>query len=147
LARSSAGAQAAKSNRARKLDRARDDLDLLQRGLGSRHYPDPDAVSARLRVIATKRRLAGVLRAQVGTDPATGRPTLSWHFDQHILDAQAATDGWYALLTSLTPAQANAAEILAHYKGQEAVERRYGAFKGPLAVAPMFLKPTGASPP
>jgi hypothetical protein len=74
LARSSAGAQAAKSNRARKLDRARDDLDLLQRGLGSRHYPDPDAVSARLRVIATKRRLAGVLRAQVGTDPPPAGP-------------------------------------------------------------------------
>jgi Domain of unknown function (DUF4277) len=137
---SSANAQAAKTNRARKLDRARDDLGRLQRGLGSRHYPDPDAVTARLRVIASKRRLAGVLCAQVGSDPVTGKPTLSWHFDQHALDAQTATDGWYALLTSLTPTQASAAEILAHYKGQEAVERRYGAFKGPLAVAPMFLQ-------
>ncbi len=27
-----------------------------------------------------------------------------------------------------------------HYKGQEAPERRYHNFKGPLAVAPMFLK-------
>jgi hypothetical protein len=80
-----------------------------------------------------------VLCAQVGSDPVTGKPTLSWHFDQAALDAQAATDGWYALLTNLTPAQADAAQILAHYKGQEAVERRYGAFKGPLAVAPMFL--------
>ena len=26
------------------------------------------------------------------------------------------------------------------YKGQEVVERRYGDFKGPLAVAPMMLK-------
>ena len=137
---SSANAQAAKTNRARKLDRARDDLDRLERGLGSRHYPDPDAVGARLRVIATKRRLAGVLCARVGTDPATGKPTLAWHFDQAALDAQARTDGWYALLTNRTPAQASAAELLAHYKGQEAVERRYGAFKGPLAVAPMFLQ-------
>ena len=30
--------------------------------------------------------------------------------------------------------------MLPRYKGQEAVERRYGAFKGPLAVAPMFLQ-------
>jgi transposase len=30
--------------------------------------------------------------------------------------------------------------VLARYKGQEVVERRYGAFKGPLAVAPMFLQ-------
>jgi hypothetical protein len=29
---------------------------------------------------------------------------------------------------------------LRRYKGQHAVERRYGEFKGPLAVAPLFLK-------
>src|SRR6266542_3940537 len=59
---------------------------------------------------------------------------------QAALDALAATDGWYALLTNLDPAEADAAEILRRYKGQEVVERRYGSFKGPLAVAPMFLK-------
>jgi hypothetical protein len=30
--------------------------------------------------------------------------------------------------------------VLGRYKGQEVVERRYGTFKGPLGVAPMFLK-------
>jgi transposase len=30
--------------------------------------------------------------------------------------------------------------VLIRYRGQEVVERRYSAFKGPLAVAPMFLK-------
>ncbi len=137
---SSARAQAAATNRARKLDRARDDLGRLERGLGSRHYPDPAAVTARVRAITTARKLVGVLQAEAGTDPATGKPTLSWHFDQHALDAQARTDGWYALLTNLDPAQADAAEVLRRYKGQEVVERRYGSFKGPLAVAPLFLK-------
>src|SRR6266536_2517757 len=137
---SSARAQAAQTNRARKLDRARDDLGRLERGLGSRHYPDPDAVGARVRAITTSRKLVGILHAEAGTDPATGKPTLAWHFDQAALQAQAATDGWYALLTNLDPAEADAAEILRRYKGQEVVERRYGAFKGPLAVAPMFLK-------
>jgi hypothetical protein len=137
---SSARAQAAAANRTRKLQRARDDLGRLERGLGSRHYPDPDAVSARVRAITTSRKLVGILHAAVGTDPATGKPTLAWHFDQHALDAQARTDGWYALVTNLDPAQGDAAEILRRYKGQEVVERRYGAFKGPLAVAPMFLK-------
>ena len=70
--------------------------------------------------------------------PATGKPTLVWSFDQAAIDAEAAADGWYALLTNL-PADVCAAEVLARYKGQEAVERRYGTFKGPLAVAPMFL--------
>ena len=43
-------------------------------------------------------------------------------------------------MTNLSVEQADAAEILRRYKGQEVVERRYGTFKGPLAVAPMFLK-------
>jgi transposase len=137
---SSARAQAAQTNRARKLQRAQDDLGRLQRGLGSRHYPDADAVTARVRAIATNRKLVGILHTEISTDPATGKPTLSWHFDQAALGAQARTDGWYALLTNLDPAQADAGEILQRYKGQEVVERRYAGFKGPLAVAPMFLQ-------
>jgi transposase len=54
------------------------------------------------------------------------------------VDAEAATDGWYALLTNLPP-EITRAEVLHRYKGQEAVERRYSTVKGPLAVAPMFL--------
>ncbi len=68
------------------------------------------------------------------------KPTLTWHFDADALDAEAATDGWYALLTNLDPAQANTAEVFRRYKGQEVVERRYSDFKGPLAVSPFFLK-------
>jgi len=67
-----------------------------------------------------------------------GKPALTWWLDQDAIDAEAATDGWYALLTSLD-ASITAAEALPRHKGQEAVERRYGNLKGPLAVAPMFL--------
>jgi transposase len=136
---SSARADAAATSRARKLDRARDDLQRLTRGLGSRHYPDADSVAARVAAIAKQRRVAGVLRAQIGTDQR-GKPTLAWWFDQAALEREQATDGWYALLTNLDPAQVDAAEVLARYKGQEVVERRYGSFKGPLAVAPLFVQ-------
>jgi transposase len=136
---SSARADAAATARARKLDRATGDLERLTRGLGSRHYPDAAAVQARLAAIARSRRVAALLRAEVGTDQA-GKPTLAWWFDQAALATEQATDGWYALLTNLDPAQADAAQVLARYKGQEVVERRYGAFKGPLAVAPLFLQ-------
>ncbi|WP_293059361.1 hypothetical protein, partial [Mycobacterium sp.] len=62
-----------------------------------------------------------------------------WHFDQDAIDAEAATDGWYALLTNL-PATVTAADVLARYKNQPGTsERRYHDLKGPLAVAPMFL--------
>ncbi len=136
---SSARAQAAVTARARKLDRARDDLERLGRGLGSRHYPDQAAVTARITAISRARRVSAYLRTQVSADPDTGKPTLDWSFDHTALAAEAATDGWYALLTNLDPADADASEILRRYKGQEVVERRYSAFKGPLAVAPMFL--------
>lgn len=136
---SSVAADAAAKSRAKKLDRARADLDAVVRGLGGRHYSTVDKVQARLTTIATKRRVSNYLRAIVDVDTAA-KPTLSWHFDQAALDAEAATDGWYCLLTNLDPATVDAAEILSRYKGQEVVERRYGAFKGPLAVAPVFLK-------
>lgn len=136
---SSVRAGAAHAARVKKLDRARDDLERLARGLGGRHYPSPQAVTERLAVICANRRVKPYLITHVGTD-STGKPTLAWHFDQAWLDTEAATDGWYALLTNLEPDKADAVEVLHRYKGQEAVERRYGNFKGPLAVAPMFLK-------
>lgn len=135
---SSANADAAGRARARKLEQAADDLDRLTRGLGSRHYPDAAKVTARLTGIAAGRRVGGLLRADAGTGP-DGRPTLDWHFDQAAIDAESATDGWYALLTNL-PADVTAAQVLARYKNQSAAsERRYHDLKGPLAVAPMFL--------
>jgi transposase len=136
---SSARAQAAATARAKKLDRARDDLDRLTRGLGRRHYPTPATVAARVQTISRDRRVSAYLHTDIGTDP-TGKPTLTWSFDQTAIDAEAAADGWYALLSNLHPDEADPAEILRRYKGQEAVERRYQAFKGPLAVAPIFLK-------
>ena len=135
---SSANAAAAVKARANKVARARTDLDALGRGVGGRHYGTVDKVKARLAAIATKRRVGAYLRSDVGVDGA-GKATLSWRFDQAALDAEAATDGWYCLLTNLD-ATVTAAEVLARYKGQEVVERRYGNFKGPLAVAPVFLK-------
>jgi transposase len=74
---SSARAGAAVTARARKLDRARDDLERLTRGLGSRHYPTLDKVQARLAAIAKGRRVAALLHAEVGTDQ-TGKLTLVW---------------------------------------------------------------------
>jgi transposase len=135
---SSANADAAAHARARKIARARDDLDRLTRGLGSRHYPDAAKVTARLSAIAASRRVGDYLRADAGTSPG-GRPTLDWHFDHAAIDAEAATDGWYALLTNL-PGNVTAADVLARYKNQPATsERRYHDLKGPLAIAPMFL--------
>jgi len=145
---STARAQAAATSPAKKLDRARADLDRVQRGLGGPHYRTADKVAARVQTIAHSRKVTGLLRAETGTDPATGKPTLAWSFDPGRPGRRGGHRRlvWAGLLTNLTPEQADAAEVLRRYKGQEVVERRYGAFKGPLGVAPISSKTTGASP-
>jgi transposase len=139
LVHSTANARGQRKARDKRLARAAEDLDKLQRGAGSRYYKTAEKIAARISVIARTRRVADCLRTTIDADP-DDRPTLEWHFDHNVLDAQAATDGWYALLTNLTPNQAGAADILLRYKGQAVVERRYHDFKGPLTVAPVFLQ-------
>src|ERR1700730_10026134 len=138
LVHPTANAQAQQKARARKLDQARDELDKLARLAGTRYYPDHDAVAGKVATIAAKRRVQAHLRTII-TVTEDGKPKLDWHYDQDALDAEAAADGWYALLTNIPADQLSAADILIQYKGQPVVERRYSDFKGPLAVAPLFL--------
>ena len=78
---SSARAGAAATARTKKLDRARDDLGRLSRGLGSRHYPTPEGVTARVNTISRERRVGNFLhttirhRPQRTADPSTGIST------------------------------------------------------------------------
>ncbi|CAI7978034.1 hypothetical protein FRAHR75_400075 [Frankia sp. Hr75.2] len=136
---SAARAQAAVSARQLKAAKATAELDRLRRTAGSRYHPDERAVRARAEQVCRARRVTSLVRYENGADPASGKATFTWTFDQTALDAETASDGWYALLTNPTPAEADTAEVLHRYKGQEKVERRYSDYKGPLAVAPLFL--------
>jgi Domain of unknown function (DUF4277) len=139
LVYSSANAAGQAKARALKLAQAAAELDKLVRTAGTRFHPDAGAVAARIQAIAASRRAGKYLRTAITAGPA-GKPVLAWHFDQDAIDAEAAADGWYALLTNLAPGQAGPAGVFRRYKGQHVVERRYGEFKGPLAVAPVFLE-------
>jgi Domain of unknown function (DUF4277) len=139
LVYSSANAAGQAKARAAKLARAAGELDKLVRTAGTRFHPTEDAVAARVQAIAAQRRVGKYLRTAITVGPA-GKPVLAWHFDQDAIDAEAAADGWYALLTNLAPGQAGPEQVFRRYKGQHVVERRYGEFKGPLAVAPIFLE-------
>ncbi|MGH3286886.1 MAG: IS1634 family transposase, partial [Streptosporangiaceae bacterium] len=139
LVYSSANAAGQAKARAAKLAKAAAELDKLVRTAGTRFHPAEEAVAARVQAIAAQRRVGRYLRTAITAGPA-GKPVLAWHFDQDAIDAEAAADGWYALLTNLTSGQAAPAEVFRRYKGQHVVERRYGEFKGPLAVAPIFLE-------
>ena len=139
LVYSSANAAGQGKARAAKLAKAATELDKLVRTAGTRFHPDAEAVAARVQAIAARRRAGKYLRTAITAGPA-GKPILAWRFDQDAIDADAAADGWYALLTNLEPGQAGPEQVFRRYKGQHVIERRYGEFKGPLAVAPLFLK-------
>jgi transposase len=138
LVYSTANAAAQAKARALKLAQARTDLDTLTRTAGTRHHPSIEAVTAKATAIARRRRVVACLHTTIGPDD-TGKPTFAWTFDQTAIDAEAAADGWYALLTNL-PADIDATNVFLQYKDQPTVERRYSEFKGPLAVAPIFLR-------
>jgi hypothetical protein len=138
LVYSTANATAAAKARALKLARARTELDTLVRTAGTRHHPTAEAVAAKATAIARRRRVTAYLRTTI-TTTGEGTPVFAWTFDQAVLDAEAAGDGWYALLTNLA-ADVDATEVFHRYKDQPTVERRYGDIKGPLAIAPIFLQ-------
>lgn len=139
LVHSTGNAKGQQRARDKRLAKTREDLDKLQHSAGGRYYNTAEKIAARIGVITKTRRVSNCLRTEITTDD-TGRPALSWHFDDDVLQAEAAVDGWYALLTTLTPEQADPSEVLRCHKGQGAVERRYGDFKGPLAVTPVFVQ-------
>jgi transposase len=138
LVHSTANARAQATSRGLKLAKATKELDTLTRTAGTHHHPTVEAVRAKAATIARKRRVTAYLTTTITTN-SDGKPVFAWSFDQANIDAEAACDGWYALLTNL-PAEVDAAEVLLRYKEQPTVERRYGEFKGPLAVAPIFLR-------
>lgn len=139
LVHSTGNARGQATARDKRLAKAAADLAKVAAGAGGRYYATAEKIAERIGVIAATRRVGDCLRTNITTGD-DGKPALAWHFDQAVLDEQAAADGWYALLTNIPPDQADPAKILTDYKGQGAVERRYGEFKGPLAVAPMFLQ-------
>jgi transposase len=71
---STARAGAPLTSRAKKLTRAREDLDRLVSGLGRRFYPDEQKVTDRIKQISLARKVGPYLRYSVGTAPPTAPP-------------------------------------------------------------------------
>ena len=68
------------------------------------------------------------------------RFTLQWGQDPKALAEWKQLEGVFVLKTSMAQAKLPLAKTLAKYREQINVEKRIGNLKGPLAVAPMFLK-------
>jgi Domain of unknown function (DUF4277)/Transposase DDE domain len=132
---SSEQARETAAGRERALTKAETALERVRNGLGGRHYKTRRQVDAKV-----ARILSGQLEGLIQTKTAThaGKPTLTFHRDQHAIRHAALTDGIYALATN-QPGRLSASRVLGLYKGQQIVERRHRDYKQTLKVRPIFL--------
>jgi transposase len=127
------------ATRERHAAKVRAAFEAVQRNLGRYSLTTTEAVVRRLEGAKGKYPEGAMFTYQLGQDRA-GRFHLSWGLDAEALARRQALEGVYALKTNLPGRTHPVAAVPRAYKGQSRVERRFHHRKGPLAVAPMFLK-------
>src|SRR4051812_17913750 len=115
------------------------EFEAVQRNLGRYSLKTTEAIVRRLEAAKGKYAEGAVLDYRLVQGP-DGRFQLTWQFDAGALDRWQHLEGVYVLKTNLAKRTHPLAEVLRGYKSQSRVERRFHHLKGPLAVAPMFLK-------
>lgn len=154
-------AQQEERTRLRQLAQAEAALSALSGRLNRRALSERAGIQAAAEAILTAQRVRAFLDVQVTEETQTvrkkvgpGRPgphsvyrpeerTL-YHLkstrNEPALQRAALADGFF-LMTSNLPAEPwSPGKLLGLYKGQWKVERGFHVFKGPLAIAPMFLE-------
>jgi transposase len=136
---SEAKARQESATRQRHLDKLRAQFAHIEKNLNRYHLKTLAEVTRRLE--ETKRRYTEgkLFRYELGQD-REGRLTLCWEVDAKGLAHDEVLDGVFVLKTNLPKATHSMSDALRTHKEQIQVERRIGNLKGPLAVAPMFLK-------
>ena len=127
------------ATRQRHMAKAVAEFEAVQRNLGRYSLKTTEAIVRRLEAARGKYPEGALLEYRLATD-ADGRFRLTWETDASALQRWEYLEGVYVLKTNLPGRAHPVAEVLRTYKGQSAVERRFHHLKGPLAVAPMFLK-------
>lgn len=128
--------------RTRALDAAEAALTRVRNGLGGRYYKTQKDVDTKVATLIGK-NIVGLLHVSTGTDPTSGKPTLTWQRDQAAITAAGRLDGLYALATNLPDPKrgkpVTTLDILKIYKDQWVVEQRHRDLKQTLRVRPIFL--------
>jgi transposase len=115
------------------------EFEAVRRNLGRYSLKTTEAIVRRLEAAKGKYAEGALLDYRLVQGPGGGF-TLTWQFDAKALERWQHLEGVYVLKTNLPGRTHPLAEVLRTYKGQSRVERRFHHLKGPLAVAPMFLK-------
>jgi hypothetical protein len=115
------------------------EVEAVPRNLGRSSLKTTEAIVRRLEAAQGKSAAGARLDYRLVHD-RDGGFTLTWQCDALALQRWPHLEGVYVLKTNLPERTHPLAEVLRTYPGQSQLERRFQHRKGPLAVAPMFLK-------
>jgi transposase len=125
--------------RERHTAKIRGEFEAVQRNLGRYSLRTTEAIVRRLEAAKGKYAEGELFTYRLTGDQTAGFH-LAWEVNAEALRRRQDLEGVYVLKTNLPKSAHPTAEVLRTYKEQSHVERRFHHLKGPLAVAPMFLK-------
>lgn len=135
---SSAKAEQQAATRERHLDKIRAEFEHVEKNLGKYKLKTDAAIRQRLEKACSKYSEGKLFVYELTVEG--GKFALSWKIDEAALQRVQELEGVFVLKTNLSKGQHPIAAVLAKYREQAKVEKRFHHLKGPLAVAPMFLK-------
>lgn len=136
---SEAKAKQEASTRERHVAKIRAEFEAVERNLNRFSLKTQQAIVRRLEAAKAKYREGTLFTYQL-TENRQGKFALVWKLDAKALQRCQQLEGVYVLKTNLSKQSCPLVKTLSKYKEQSQVERRIHHLKGPLAVAPMFLK-------
>jgi transposase len=136
---SQAKARQEAATRDRHLAKIREAFAAVQRNLNRYSLKTREAIVRRLEAAKAKYDEGGLFAYEL-TQDRRQQFHLQWKMNAKALEEWKRLEGVYVLKTNLSTRHAPLAKALTKYKEQSQVERRIHHLKGPLAVAPMFLK-------
>lgn len=136
---SEAKARQEAATRERHVTKIRSEFEAVARNLGRYSLKTTEAIVRRLEAAKGKYGEGELFDYRLSQDQV-GRFQLDWGLNAEALERWQRLEGVYVLKTNLPRATHRLTKVLRLYKEQSRVERRFHHLKGPLAVAPMFLK-------
>jgi transposase len=127
------------TTRERHIAKIRAEFEAVQRNLGRYSLKTTEAIVRRLEAAKGKYAEGALVEYRL-TEGKGGHFQLDWGLDAKALERWQYLEGVYVLKTNLPRTSHRLTKVLRTYKEQSHVERRFHHLKGPLAVAPMFLK-------
>jgi len=159
--RSTQKAEQDAATRSRRIERALDELRIIQTKLNSYHLKTRKQIAQRIESTLKDARCEALIKSEIHATreykhvyqkkgrPTKGTPkTVTWRqifsisfgIDKDAVDDETKVDGVFPLITNLDPKTHPAKKVLEIYKFQPFLEKRFSQIKTYHEIAPMYLK-------